>query len=209
MSKYAFIWDLDGTLLDSYDVIVESLYQIYNEQNIHIEKKYILREIINDSVATFIMNMETAFGIPFEDLKARYSYLTGERLRDIRPMIHAKDILNFLRDNGIKSYVLTHRGTSTERVLKNTELSEYFEEVVCALNGFPRKPDPTGMNYLINKYDLDKEHTFYVGDRMLDVECACNAGIKSILFINNKNITVPTGKETYVIKDLLEIKDIE
>lgn len=208
MSKRAFIWDLDGTLLDSYEVIVDSLYQIYNENNIHIEKKYILKEIINESVAAFIKNMETAFGIPFDELKDRYSKISNERLRDIRPMEHAKELLDYLTSKGIKSYILTHRGVTTDLVLTKTGLKDYFTEVVCSLNGFPRKPDPTGLNYLIDKYQLDQDNTYYVGDRSIDVECANNAHIKSILFISSKSVGVPTGKETSVIRDLLEIKNI-
>lgn len=208
MSKPTFIWDLDGTLLDSYEIIVDSLYQIYNEQNIHIEKKYILQEIINDSVATFIKNMENAFGIPFDVLKDRYSKISSEKLRDIRPMEHAIELLEYLKKKNIKSYILTHRGVTTETVLTKTGLKDYFAEVVCSLNGFPRKPDPTGLNYLIDKYKLNKDNTYYVGDRSIDVECAFNAGIKSILFISPKSVGKPTGKETSVIRDLLEIKKI-
>ena len=208
MGKISFIWDLDGTLLDSYEIIVDSLYQIYNEQNIHIEKKYILQEIINDSVATFIKNMETAFGIPFIELKERYSRISNEKLRDIRPMEHAKELLNYLAKKKVKSYILTHRGVTTETVLKRTGLEEYFTEVVCSLNGFPRKPDPAGLNYLIEKYKLDRNNTYYVGDRSIDVMCARKAKIKSILFISKQSVGTPTGKETYVFRDLLEIKDI-
>ena len=208
MSKPTFIWDLDGTLLDSYEIIVDSLYQIYNEQNIHIEKKYILKEIINDSVATFIKNMENAFGITFVELKDRYSKISFEKLKDIHPMEHAIELLEYLKKKKVNSYILTHRGVTTETVLKRTGLEEYFLEVISSLNGFPRKPDPTGLNNLIKKYKLDRNNTYYVGDRSIDVECANRAHIKSILFISKKSVGTPTGKETYVFHDLLEIKDL-
>ena len=63
----AFVWDLDGTLLDSYGIIVNSLYEVYKEKGAEIDKQEILKEVIGESVSSFIMKMEKRFGIPFDD----------------------------------------------------------------------------------------------------------------------------------------------
>ena len=204
----AFIWDLDGTLLDSYPLIVNSLYTIYSEKGVNIPKEEILYEVINESVSTFIRKMEAKYGIPFDELKDRYSHITHQELLTITAMEHSKDILEWLSSQGIKSYVYTHRGITTETVLKNIGLYDYFTDIVSSLDNFKRKPDPEGLNYLIDKYHLDKNNTYYVGDRKLDIECASNAHIKSIMFIPSSSPALPTGREDYIIKDLLDIKDI-
>ena len=206
--KTAVIWDLDGTLLDSYDIIVDSLYQIYAEKGVDIDKQEILFDVINESVSAFIVKMEKRFGIPFDALKDRYSIISHKEKLNIKAMEHAKEILEFLKNNHIPSYVFTHRGVTTETVLKNVCLYEYFDDIVNSLHGFKRKPDPEGINYLIDKYHLNKEHTYYVGDRPMDIECANNAHIKSIMFIPKKSPAKATGKETYVVNDLLEIANI-
>ena len=76
--KTAVIWDLDGTLLDSYGLIVNALRQIYLEKGVDISKEEILYEVINESVSSFIKKMEKRFNIPFDDLKDRYSYITHQ-----------------------------------------------------------------------------------------------------------------------------------
>ena len=152
--------------------------------------------------------MDAKFDIPFDDLKDRYTYITHEKLNTITAMEHAKEILEYLKSLGIKNYVFTHRGVTTETVLKNIGLYDYFDDFVTSLDNFKRKPDPEGLNYLINKYHLDRDNTYYVGDRPMDVMCANNAHIKSIMFIEKNSPGKPTGKETYLIKDLLEIKGI-
>ena len=206
--KQAFIWDLDGTLLDSYKIIVDSLHQIYLEKGIDIDKQEILFDVINESVSYFIIKMEAQYGIPFDDLKDRYSIISGAEKLNIKAMNHAIEILKYLKDKNIPNYVFTHRGKTTESVLKNIEMFSYFDEIVNSLSAFPRKPSPDGLNYLIDKYHLDKENTYYVGDRPMDIKCANNAGIKSILYIPTGGVAKPTGKETYVIHDLLDIKQI-
>lgn len=203
-----FIWDLDGTLLDSYGVIVDSLHQIYLEKGAEIDKKEIFYDVINGSVSSFIMKMEKRFGIPFDDLKDRYSYISHNAKNNIKAMKNAKEILKFIKDKGIPNYVFTHRGVTTESILKNIGIYEYFDEIVTSLDGFERKPSPAGINYFIDKYKLDRNNTYYVGDRPMDILCADNAHIKSIMFIPENSPAQPIGKETYIIKDLLQIKDI-
>lgn len=208
MSNTSLIWDLDGTLLDSYDVIVSSLYEIYFENGIKLDKQQILQEIIDESVAEFIKKMEEKYNISFEPLKKRYSEISHSKVMNIVAMEHAIEILELLKNKGIKNYVFTHRGVTTERVLKNTGLYPYFDEIICSLDGFPRKPDPKALNYLIDKYHLDRDNTYYVGDRSIDIECANNAHIKSILFISKRSVGRATNKESFVVKDLLDIEKL-
>ena len=204
----AFIWDLDGTLLDSYGVIVDSLYQIYKEKGFDIDKSEILHDVINESVSYFIMKMDSRFGVPFDDLKDRYSIISHNGKDDIKLMPHSIEILKFIKDNNIPNYVFTHRGVTTESILKRLGIYDYFDEIVTSLHDFKRKPDPEGLDYFINKYNLDRNDTYYVGDRPMDIKCANNAHIKSIMYIPKQSVATPTGQENYIIQDLLQIKDI-
>ncbi len=208
MKKTAVIWDLDGTLLDSYGIIVGSLYQIYLEKGIVLDKKDIMYDVINESVSFFIEKMEQQYGVPFDDLKDRYSIISGAEKLNIKAMVHAKEILEYLKNKGIPSYVFTHRGKTTVTVLNNVGIASYFEDMVTSLDNFARKPSPDGLNHLIEKHHLDKENTYYIGDRPMDIKCANNAHVKSIMYIPNQSVAKATGKETYVIKDLLDIKNI-
>lgn len=208
MKKTAVIWDLDGTLLDSYGIIVNSLYQIYLEKGIVLDKKEIMYDVINESVSFFIKKMEQQYGVPFDDLKDRYSIISGAEKLNIKSMVHAKEILEYLKNKGIPSYVFTHRGKTTVTVLNNIGIASYFEDMVTSLDNFARKPSPDGLNHLIEKHHLDKENTYYIGDRPMDIKCANNAHVKSIMYIPNQSVAKATGKETYVIKDLLDIKNI-
>lgn len=209
-AKPVFIWDLDGTLIDSYDIIVDSLCRIYKEKiGIDLNREEVYKEAIRYSVGHFIQGMEKQTGIKFDELKDRYSQISGEEKLKIKPMKHALEILEYLKEQGIHSYVFTHRGRSTEPVLRNIKIYDYFDEIITSVDpAFNRKPSPDSINYLVDKYHLDRNNTYYVGDRSMDIECANNAHIKSILYLPKDGYGLATGKETYIIEDLLDIKEI-
>ena len=73
MERQAFIWDLDGTLLDSYEIIASSLMQMLLEIGIAAPQQSILRYIVNNSVNEFIGGIANETNIAFEQLKRRYS----------------------------------------------------------------------------------------------------------------------------------------
>ncbi len=203
MHGKAFIWDLDGTLLDSYGVIASSLRQTLEELEVPMEEDEIRRRAAEGSVSAVVDFAAAASGRSFPEIKARYSQISGGRYLEIAAMPHAREALEETAALGAAHFVYTHRGSTTAPVLEHLGLSRFFKEVVSSLNGFPRKPAPDGLLYLMEKHGLVKSRVYYVGDRTLDVDCARNAGVRSVLY-------APSGGGTadYVIRDLLEIRAI-
>lgn len=203
MADTALIWDLDGTLLDSYGVIVPSLQQTLAELQIDMNREDILRQATEDSVSALIKKAAAETGLPFQKIKERYSEISGGRYLEITAILHAEDALRETAALGVTHFVYTHRGRTAEPVLKNLGLWSYFREVVTSLNGFARKPSPDALLYLMKKHCLEKDRVFYVGDRSLDVDCAKNAGVRSILYSPSG-----AGRADYVVRDLLEVRGI-
>ncbi|MBR2263114.1 MAG: HAD-IA family hydrolase [Firmicutes bacterium] len=208
MSTPAFIWDLDGTLLDSYEAIVASACKTFREFGIEMDPKEVYQEAIRTSVNHLIDEVVPRIGLSFEVVKKRYSEINNEERLNITLIHNAKEILSWLKENGARNYVFTHRGTSTQEVLKNLDIFDYFEDIITGRDGFARKPDPEAIDHLVEKHGLDRSHTYYVGDRTIDIDCAANAGIRSIMYLPEGSFAKPNGKETFIVKDLLEIREI-
>ena len=206
--KPAFIWDLDGTVLDSYEVIVPSLQKACRSWGVLLDPGEIRREVLTDSVNGFLQRIARDREIPLDALRERYSGIADAAIPEIRPMEHAAEVLRLLAGRGAANFVYTHRGRSAPAILKNTGLYDCFSEIVTGQDGFARKPDPGAIEYLLRKYALAREKAYYVGDRAIDVACAGNAGIKSILFLRGDTAVRPTGRETHVVRDLREIPEI-
>ncbi|WP_325200327.1 HAD-IA family hydrolase [Oscillibacter sp.] len=203
MNGKAFIWDLDGTLLDSYGVIVSSLRQTLEELGVPMEEAEIRRRATAGSVSDVVNCASAATGRTFQEIKGRYSEISGGRYLEIAAMSHAREALEETAALGAVHFVYTHRGSTTAPVLENLGLDRFFKEVVSSLNGFPRKPAPDALLYLLEKHRLERDRVYYVGDRTLDVDCAKNAGVRSVLYS-------PSGAGTadYVVRDLLDVRAI-
>lgn len=208
MNNKAFIWDLDGTLLDSYDVIVRSLIETFMEVGITLDYNEVHEYVIRYSISNFFKMMESKTKRNFDNLQSSYKLISAGHQLDIKLMPNAKEILQKLSLNGDRHFVYTHRGITTRPVIENLGIDYSFEEVVTSLNMFPRKPAPDAINYLVKKFNLDKENTYYVGDRSLDMECAKNAGIKGILYLVPNGVGESTGVEDYIVSDLMQIKNL-
>ena len=208
MDHKAFIWDLDGTLLDSYGVIVDGLCETFLSFGVTPGREYIHREVIVRSAHELMKDVSAEAGIPFDKLKKTCSAITEREKMKIEPIPGAKEILTYLSRRGARCFVFTHRGATSGFILKNTGLYGFFEEIVTGKDGFPRKPDPSAVNYLVEKYGLDRENTYYVGDRVIDVECAARAGIKSILYLPEYSAASATGDETFTVGALSEVADL-
>lgn len=118
------------------------------------------------------------------------------------------ETLKRLTEGGARNFIFTHRDNLTFDILKNIKMDGYFEEIVTCERGFGWKPSPNGVNYIVDTYGLNRDKTFYVGDRNLDIECGFNAGIGTVFFRDEDSVVQPCGKETYIIKNLEEIPTI-
>lgn len=201
----AFIWDLDGTLFDSYGVIVRSLCETYAEFGVTAQPEAVRRYVIRRSVGSYLKTMEELTGLPAQQVSARYHEISGARAMEIPLMPHARETLAAIAAAGGVSFVYTHRGRTTRPVLQNLGIEGFFAEIVTAENGFSAKPAPDGVDYLVEKHGLDRAHTFYVGDRTLDMGCAKNANIRGVLYLPEGSACEPDGSESLIVRDLLEV----
>ena len=201
----AYIWDLDGTLLDSYGVIVEAAARTAADEGINDPKDYILKVVKQKSCTAYMEEIGSQCGKTVREVFAQYQKHT-HALDDLIILIDgAKETLERLQEAGAVHFVYTHRGSSSEPILERLGVLKCFREVVTSMYGFAPKPSGEGVRFLVEKYGLDPEQTWYVGDRTLDVYCAKDAGVKALLFLAPDTCVEATGQEDRIVKDLREI----
>ena len=201
----AYIWDLDGTLLDSYPVIIAAAIKAAADAGVHDDEAYALRIAKQDMLFTYLNDVAERSGTPFKNVRERYRAYTHEMDDRIILMDGAREALERLQNAGAAHYVFTHRGTSSEPILERLGILGYFREIVTSAAGFPAKPSGEAVRYLMQKYGLKPDETWYVGDRPIDVLCAEDAGVRSVLLLPEGACVTPTGHEDRIIRSLNEL----
>ncbi|MCT4433938.1 HAD family hydrolase [Lactococcus cremoris] len=178
-----FIWDLDGTLIDSYEVFLEALSESFANFNRPFDRETVYNFIKGQSVNALLKEQP----VPFQEIKEDFTANSTAKNDKIKLMVGAKEVLDWTQKEKIQNFIYTHKGKNAYDLLNQLEISPYFLEIVTSENGFKRKPHPEAINYLLKKYKLKPEETYYIGDRILDIEAAHNSGIQSINFLSAIN----------------------
>ena len=183
MQKTAFIWDLDGTLLDSYEAILAGIEETYRQFSIPYEKEEVRTFILKYSVQDLLEQVAEERGLDPVKLNQVRAQSLAEKNAQVVLMPGAREVLAWADKQGIQQFVYTHKGDNALTILRDLGLDVYFTEILTSQSGFARKPSPEAATYLISKYHLKPERTFYIGDRTLDIDFAKNSGIQSINFL--------------------------
>ena len=185
MQKIAFIWDLDGTLLDSYEAILSGIEETFGQFAIPYDKEKVREFILKYSVQDLLVQVAEERKLDVEVLNQVRAQSLAEKNAQVVLMPGARDVLAWAEESGIQQFVYTHKGDNALTILRDLGLESYFMEILTSQSGFARKPSPEAATYLIDKYQLPHDNTYYIGDRTLDVEFAQNSGIQSINFLES------------------------
>ena len=185
MQKTAFIWDLDGTLLDSYEAILLGIEETFAQFSIPYDKETVREFILKYSVQDLLVQVAEERKLDVEVLNQVRAQSLSEKNAQVVLMSGAREMLAWADQIGIRNFVYTHKGDNAFAILRDLGLESYFTEILTSQSGFARKPSPEAATYLLDKYQLDSEKTYYIGDRTLDVEFAQNSGIQSINFLES------------------------
>ena len=185
MQKTAFIWDLDGTLLDSYEAILSGIEETFAQFSIPYDKEKVREFILKYSVQDLIVQVAEERKLDVEVLNQVRAQSLAEKNAQVVLMPGAREVLDWTDQVGIRNFVYTHKGDNALTILRDLGLESYFKEILTSQSGFARKPSPEAANYLLDKYQLNPDNTYYIGDRTLDVEFAQNSGIQSINFLES------------------------
>ena len=185
MQRTAFIWDLDGTLLDSYEAILSGIEETFGQFSIPYDKESVREFILKYSVQDLLGQVAEERNLDAEVLNQVRAQSLAEKNAQVVLMLGAREVLAWADEAGILQFVYTHKGDNAFTILRDLGLESYFTEILTSQSGFSRKPSPEVATYLLDKYELNPRTTYYIGDRTLDVEFAQNSGIQSINFLES------------------------
>lgn len=177
------VFDLDGTLVDSRQDLADStnaMLESLGAPALHLDRVVMM---VGEGARVLVQRALEAAGLPSE----------GDRLDDALNRFHACYRSRLLATTkpypGISEMLDEMAPLATLAMLTNKPLlpsqklveafgwSAHFISVIGGDGDVPRKPDPSGLQRLMTLAGAGQESTMLVGDSMVDIETARNAGV--------------------------------
>ena len=177
------IWDMGGTLIDTYPEVVRALSRAaYGDTGpSHLRE---IGALTQYSIAHAIESLSVSREVPRTDLERAYEELkTRWRTRPAPVMDGARELIARVWEKGGLNLVATHRDRASATMLV-TVLGLDLDDMVCAPDGPARKPSPEMNLLLARRHDLDPAQVLCVGDRPIDAVAAANAGMSAALLVS-------------------------
>ncbi len=179
------IFDLDGTLIDSYQAIYLGFHYAYSEMGLpplshgEVEKavglglSHTFRELLGEARVSQALIL---FRKKYEEVFRAHTRL----LPDVRQVVES------LQGRGIQLAVATNKlGRFSRAILEHFGMDKRFAVILGDGDVSQNKPDPEMLYLAMEKMGVGKEETIFVGDSVIDIQTGRNAGIRVF--------AVPTG----------------
>lgn len=196
----ALLFDLDGTLLDSFSVHYETYKIIFARFGIQTTKEKFLSTYSPNWYQTY-----EAMGLPKENWNSANSYWVEEaekRTSELFPGV--RETLTKLFESYALGLVTSGSKSRVMKDLKRTGIGHLFTSVVTGDDIHKPKPSPEGLELALLDLRVQPNEAVYIGDAYADYEMAQAAGVSFIgvrSAFTNLNSNDPSYR-VYPITDL-------
>ncbi len=212
------VFDLDGTLINSlpdiHNAINYSLRHFNLKPNTLLQtQKYIGNGTLNlvKRSALKMYDVRLILTSPLVEVVYEFynDYYSSHNLIKTDKYKNTLETLHELKNRGYKLAVLSNKPDRDTKFI----VSRFFENVfdmVLGQTNLPIKPDKAGLIEIINKLNIDISETLYIGDSLVDIALARNAGCKilSVSYGYTNKEVLALAKPDYLIDDFKQIMEV-
>ncbi len=184
MSQYTcMLFDVDGTLLDTKNLILSSFRAMLHEYGgDHVTDETIVSHMgipLDRQIEIFLGVTEQE---KVDEIRGFYVEYQKTIFREyIRPFDGVKESLETLKSRGVMMGIVTSRLLpSLISYLEFTGLSDYFSVVITPEITRKHKPHPEPVLAAMEKLNALPEKTAFVGDAVFDMQAGQSAGVATV-----------------------------
>ena len=196
----ALLFDLDGTLLDSFPVHYEVYKIMFERLGIQINKEIFLSTYSPDWYKTY-----EAMNLPKEKWELANSYWLEEAEKHSPELFpNVSKILLSLSKYFMLGLVTSGSRTRVMNDLERTGIKHLFKTIVTGDDIKNPKPSPEGLNLALNNLKVKADEAIYIGDTTIDFEMA-KAGRVYFIGVNSEFRSLNTNHKEYSIHSITDL----
>ena len=206
----AILFDLDGTILNTNNLIFNSFRQAFEEL---LSDRTLSDDEIIDCIGPTLQQTGEKYcpenPEKFVECYRKYYQNNHDEMIEVFPGVI--EMLESLKELGLRLVIVTSKKRDmTVKGLKYMNMFDYFDLIVSSDDILHPKPHPEPIETVLKYYHLNRDECLMVGDNSHDIECANHAGVKSVAvgWAMRGADYLKTYNPTYIIneaKDLLNV----
>jgi len=170
------VFDLDGTVVDTVELIVESF---------RYATRTVMGQMLPDAVITAgvgqplmaqMQLLSSEHAQELYDVYREYNHRRHDEL--IRGYAGIEEMLLALRASGRRLGIVTSKGRdTTEMAFRAVGLADHFDAIVTASDTAEHKPSPVPLRLCLERLGGTAAGSIYVGDSPFDIQAGAAAGM--------------------------------
>ena len=178
-----YIFDLDGTLINSKGSVIKSLIYAFNKANVELkidEKEIKIGPPLDETILMCNNSISKKELFLIKDIFKEYYDNFG--FKEIHVFKNIDYLLSILSNSENKIYIATNkRYTPTKKIINYLGWNNFFKNIYCIdrykLN---EKSKKSMLDFLIKNENIESENSLYIGDRYDDFIASKNNMISFI-----------------------------
>lgn len=176
------IFDLDGTILNTLEDLANAGNWICRQRGWpeHTVEGY--RQLVGTGMRNLLRLLDPMGDSDpqLDEALAEYMDYYGQHsLEKTAPYPGIPALLAELKSRGMKLAVYSNKGDRFCAEIVEHFFPGVFDVIRGKVDGVPVKPDPAGLQLVLDALGAERETTLYVGDSNVDMETARNGGLVS------------------------------
>jgi phosphoglycolate phosphatase len=182
--KKAVIFDLDGTLIDSLEDIAINANKVLQQLNCPTHSIEQYKHFVGDGARVLIENAMPKYiskNYLNEALNLFIEFYEQNLHTNTKPYEGIKELLEQLVSQGILLAVLSNKPDKFTKLYVQKLLGDIpFVEVSGQKETVNKKPDPAGAFTIANRFQIEPQDIYFVGDTSTDMKTAKNANMVAV-----------------------------
>lgn len=172
------VFDLDGTLVDSYAALTNAVNHARTCQELPPLSSGRIRELVGDGVERLLQRAFDNADVPATVIAAFETRYDEVCCAESKVLADVEETLDTLAALGVSMGVCTNKPTTfSKKILDFLGLSKHFRSIVGPDIAGARKPDAQHLFATVESMSCDATDALMVGDMPVDVHTARNSGI--------------------------------
>ncbi len=201
------IFDLDGTLVDSNKLYIDTIHHNLVMNYFMFTKGHVARAL-GPKLEETLRNLGKFDSKTLKKLKKEINEHVAKETSKLKLCPKVREALTYLKNKKFKIILLTNSSRKyTLLLLKKNNLLKFFDKIIAAEN-FDKKSE--AIKQTARKYNIKLKEVIYIADKIKDIKIGKQAHCRIIITLGCSwdKSKFRNKKAKYIIKNLGELKNV-